>query len=220
MNRIISNNKIGTSKLVSFINNLFSFLQVKAQSTIGHSVDIGPIPSYIQGYAYSGDGKIIPNAKVGVYFTFSNKSLYETTADSAGFFSIGSDHLPALPFELRFTNSSGSVTKKTTSRFIIENQSYLTKEKVNIYSLKPGTASSSNISPSSMLNPSVSISSQPDRTNGKITNNQANVINPTVKPQILPYSTNSSLILIVAILLGLTGVVGGILAFYSLKKRR
>lgn len=221
LNRISTNTNIKKSFLSNVVGGVFSFLNVSAQNVTGKSIDINPIPSFIQGYAYGGGGKIIPNAKVGVYFTFSNKALYETTADTAGFFKISSSRLPNLPYELRFTSPGGAVTKKTTSKFIVENQGYFVEKNVDLFSLKSGGSNiNPSISPSQNLNPPSITGSQAKVTgSASNTNNQVNIL-PSVKPQASIYANNSAVILIVAVLLALIGIVGSILFFYILKKRR
>lgn len=121
-------------KVISFFNQLIK--KVQAQGIQSTTIKFDPILTYIEGYAYDSNAQVIANALVGVYLKFSNRPFYQTKADEKGYFKISSEHLPTMPYELRYTDLNGKVIKTSTTQFISQNKDYLAKEKTNLYVYK------------------------------------------------------------------------------------
>lgn len=125
----------GRESLLDKVLSLIPFARVNAQEdTSSEEGLIDPILNYIQGYAYDAGGNLLPGATVGVYFTYSNKAYYETKADNKGFFKIASENLPEMPYVIRYTSNNGATTSTvTTSQFLTQNEDYLTKNDINLF---------------------------------------------------------------------------------------
>lgn len=123
-----------TNPLSGVIQFLTSFMQVEADERGSDTtvVQLNPILNYVEGYAVTEGGQILPGATVGVYLQSSNKPMYETTADESGFFRIYSEYLPSIPYELRFNGLSDSQASIRTAAFIAEN-SAIDSERTNYY---------------------------------------------------------------------------------------
>jgi len=107
--------------------------ETQFRSINGTSFD--PILRYLEGYAYDSQGKVIPNARVGVKQKNADTVVYLTTADNKGLFKIGSQYLPSLPYDLIFTNpEAGNSLKRTTTDFVEANKDYLIKKSLNLVS--------------------------------------------------------------------------------------
>lgn len=132
--RLLTNKNKFWNKILSFFDRTIK--RVEAQGIQTTTIKFDPIPTYIEGYAYDSYSKIIPNAGVGVYLKFSNKSYYQTTADQSGYYKISSEHLPTMPYELHYTNPNGNVIKTSTTQFISQNKDYLTENKTPLYVYK------------------------------------------------------------------------------------
>jgi len=92
-----------------------------------------PLLSYIEGYAYDRAGNIIANAKVGVKQKNSDKVIYLTTADNRGYFKIGSQYLPTLPYDLIFSSPENDLkATMTSSQFLEANSQYLQERQLNL----------------------------------------------------------------------------------------
>lgn len=180
---------------------LFKQLDIKASAqTTGPVTDrnpaLQPILSYIEGYAYDQNGKIIPNATVKVKLEMSDGLYYQTKADEGGFFTISSEHLPIFAYYLEFTNpTSGISTKMTTSEFVQKNQDYLVANKIN---LMAATKNGQSLLPTPLVSPTV-----------------VQMISPT--PAVLP-GNQLNLILTVVVLVVLLGVAGGVLIYLKKKE--
>ena len=173
---------------------LISNKKAEAQSVVqAATINIDPIPTYLEGYAYDSTGAVIANATVGIYLTFSSKPYYETKADDQGYFKISSEHLPRMAYELRYTTPTGVIIKTTTSQFIGQNQQYLTQAKVNLNVYKNGQ--------------------------GKTITTP---LSPTTKPGVgptTPTPTNNLLVLIGGLIFLLVAVIG-ILVIYLKKNKQ
>lgn len=110
--------------------------QVNAQVILASNYRFEPIPNYLEGYAYDSQGEVIPNAKVSVVLNFSNKPSYQTTADENGFFKIGSEYLPSMPYRVTYTSPTGQTVTTTTSKFIVQNQELIESTGTSINQIK------------------------------------------------------------------------------------
>ncbi|OGK64726.1 hypothetical protein A2313_01875 [Candidatus Roizmanbacteria bacterium RIFOXYB2_FULL_41_10] len=94
-----------------------------------------PLLNYIEGYAYDPEGKIIPEARVGIKQENSDKVIYLATADKGGYFKIGSQYLPSLPYDLVFSNPKNNTNEiVASSQFLAGNQEYLQSKQLNLIS--------------------------------------------------------------------------------------
>jgi len=109
-------------------------LTTNTQSTTGvNGLTLEPILTYVEGFAYDEDGKLLPLAKVGYHQLGTEKNVYITVSDSKGFFRIPTRYLPGFGYELIFV-PSGSVAPVvfTTSQFAQKNIEYLKTNHLNL----------------------------------------------------------------------------------------
>ncbi|MBI5127255.1 carboxypeptidase regulatory-like domain-containing protein [Candidatus Roizmanbacteria bacterium] len=190
-----------SANLVQKIKNWFFGLigQVDAQVVLASNFRFEPIPNYLEGYAYDAQGNAIPNAKVSVLLSFSNKPAYQSEADENGYFRIGSEFLPSMPYRVKFTSPTGQVTETTTSRFIVQNQSLIEDSQIKVNQFK-------NAQGEVLTPPPSNESTTPEgQSNG--------VINQGVK------ALTSSNTLPFVLALVVTLVLGGVAAFVYFKKK-
>jgi len=92
-----------------------------------------PILTYVEGYAYSKEGELLPLAKVGYKQLGLNKNVFITTADKSGFFKIPTQYLPSFSYEIVFlpVNSVKPIIL-STSEFLEKNLDYLGEKKLNL----------------------------------------------------------------------------------------
>jgi hypothetical protein len=107
---------------------------VEAQTQKTNTIVFDPIPNYLEGYAYDTAGKVIPNATVGIYLTFSNKPYFETKTDDKGYYQILSKNLPNMPYRIKYTSPTGLVIQKTTTQYLSDNAKYIADRKVDLNS--------------------------------------------------------------------------------------
>lgn len=88
---------------------------------------------YIEGYAYNNSGKIIANAIVQVKLKMNSTTFYQTNTDENGYFVIQPKNLPPFDYYFIFTDPKNELGYiKTTSKFVSDNNDYLTQEKINL----------------------------------------------------------------------------------------
>lgn len=114
--------------------------KVNAQTMIASSIRLEPILNYLEGYAYDTQGKVIPNATVGIVLNFSNKPSYQVKADENGYYKVASEFLPSMPYRITYTTTAGQVIKTSTSKFIAQNSDSITASdiKINLLADKEG----------------------------------------------------------------------------------
>lgn len=188
----------------SLIDHVLGFVKgfVKpVQAAESATIPFEPIPQYLEGYAYDASGKVLPNAKVGVFMDMSNAAYSQVTADAKGFFKLTSEHLPGYPFELRYTTAAGTIIKVKPSVFLAENQKYLVEQKINPY---VGRDATNNIAPTA--GPSATAGSRSSAKAGTaLPGNTA--ANPAVTAQKgTPTSYVGYIVILVVVLLVLVGV--------------
>lgn len=188
------------------------------------SRQVEPMPTYLEGFAYDETGKIIANARVGLYVSMFKTPYYETVTYSDGSFRIPTDYLPKLmPFTIKFTDPTGKENTVKTSAFlaaIANQQPVSTTSKYNPYA-----------------NMSVDTVLAMNKTEGKtvadtenyykgseffstVQANQAGNqnISPSSAVNKKTQTTPNNMILIAVILLLLLGAIGVMLAVYIYKK--
>ncbi|MCX7880965.1 MAG: hypothetical protein N2482_00410 [Patescibacteria group bacterium] len=217
--RQLSENKTNNwwLRLISF------FLPKKIYAQMS-SIRFEPILSYIEGYAYDTNHKVIPNATVGVYLKFSNKPYYETKADEKGYFKISSEHLPFMAYELRYNTLTGKVYKSSTLKFINDNQDYLVNNNINLYTSK-NEKEQIQPTPSSILT-TISqwkVSGQGTlerkKTPSTFLSTKKPLVKNTEKGNIVSNTNNNYLIAILGIIVFLITGVAGLLIFYLKRKK-
>jgi len=117
-------------KIKSLLTKIFK--KVSAQQSNVVTLKINPILPRLEGFAYDENQKVLPNTKVGIYLSFSNVPYYTTTTDEKGYFQIPSSKLPNEPYEIRYQTEDKETIKLSTSKFLSQNASYLTKNKINL----------------------------------------------------------------------------------------
>lgn len=116
--------------LISLLNRIRNPQAVKAQGKTV-KLKLEPIPQYLEGYAYDGNGKPMPNATVSVYQALSSKPYSQTTADATGHFKLTSEYLPSSTYTIRYTGQNGITVTATTSKFIAQNQKYISQNNID-----------------------------------------------------------------------------------------
>lgn len=97
------------------------------------TLDYDPILPYIEGYAYDGSGKIIANAIVQVKLKMNGSTFYQTNTNESGYFVIQPKNLPPFDYYFIFTDPKNELGYiKTTSKFVSDNNDYLTQEKTDL----------------------------------------------------------------------------------------
>ncbi len=187
---------------------------VHAQETT--SVKVEPILTYIEGYAYDGVGKLLPNSTVGVYLTFADSPYYQTKADGKGYFKITSEYLPFMPYKLRYLSATGSKVDVAPSKFLAQNLQYIVTSKVDVNQYKDAKGVVKNdIQPSGKT---VSPPSSFPLAQNKLGGNGQQGSGASVRPQ--QNQQQSAMLLIVVLLLVLLGAVGILLGFYLYNKNK
>lgn len=179
--------------------------QVTAQSATT-SVRVDPILTYVEGYAYDAFGKVLPNAKVGVYLTFSQSPYYQTTTDKNGYFKITSEHLPNMQFVLRYSTAQGQQTSTTTSKFVSQNAKFVTNNKINLNRYKDEKGQT----PADIAS---------DGADGFMKSQLGNVRNGDDQNS-KKTSPGGGILVVGLILLGLLTAAGVILGVYVMRKQR
>ncbi|PIZ65179.1 hypothetical protein CO051_05455 [Candidatus Roizmanbacteria bacterium CG_4_9_14_0_2_um_filter_39_13] len=208
------------SHVVSWLKKLVGQVVGVVQAQEGDNLEskVEPIPVYLEGYAYDNEGSIMPNATVGIYmYLFQNTPIYQTTADSKGFFRITTENIPSAEYSIRFTSVENPevISYQSTSQFLANNGEFIKSEKINPY--KQTNANSNprrNVTPSFVpeqkISPLVTVVS-PTQTAA-----------PSGAPTEAVTTTTTSrnpMYLIGAVLLILLGGAGVMLAIYVYKKK-
>lgn len=163
-----------------------------------------PILTYVEGYVYDDKNQIIPGAKVEVKLKMNDRTLYQTTADSSGFFSISPKKLSLFEYYFQFTDPlKNNSTVQTTAGFVKNNQEYLDSEKIDLINATKN--SKSIISQNNNLSKSNFFDNQPVSAFKKGINSVATKNNTS--------PINVSIAIILMILLLLVGVTVGLILY-------
>lgn len=198
-----------TKKLSVFGQNIDS----ESQDTI--SVNLDPLPTYLEGVAYDEKGTVISNAQVKVFIKGINVPYITVTTDEKGYYKIPSNNLPSLPYELQYQDNSGKTVSVSTSQFITKNQDLIEKNKTDFYSLKDiqgrpivvNSKSSGFSFPSSLA--------QKDEKDIKTSRDLTTSQNRSEQESRL---FNSGIILILAIIIFLLLIIAAVVYFYFYQK--
>lgn len=124
--------------LLSFFQNL---LKVQAESRDPNvvSMDLDPILNTVEGYAYDKQGKTLAKAEVQVYIPYSTRPVYTTKTDKNGYYTIPSEELPNIEYDISYVPENGTPVEASTSRFVAQNASYLDSRNIDVYAYNTGT---------------------------------------------------------------------------------
>ena len=128
----LTNKGIG-EKAIAF----FNWIQDKLFSAHAQGVStvkINPIPSYIEGIARGANGEALPFVMVGIYLQGSEAPAYQTRSDVNGHYSIGSQFIPPLSYEIRIKKTTGEVIKMSTTEYLKQNTDFHKANSINSFS--------------------------------------------------------------------------------------
>jgi hypothetical protein len=134
--RLISQSKSFLNNLLSFFSKHITIFAQDKQVKNKLSFFLNPIPTYIEGVAYDNKGQILPNTEISVYVQGTNVPYKVVRTDSNGFYRLGSNQLPALPYYLKYKDANGNLINVTTRKVIADNKSLIETKKVDLYTLK------------------------------------------------------------------------------------
>jgi len=132
-----------------------------------------PIPSYIEGYAYDSAGKVLSGVTVGIYMKGGKNPLYTTQADMSGHFKVGSENIPPVDYDIRYTQATGVVTSVTKSTFLTQNHAYMAVNKVNAFEYRTTNQATGSSSITKTTSPSGSSGSDSSNSAGKKAGNSS-----------------------------------------------
>ena len=205
-------------KVKSLLTKIFK--KVSAQQSNVVTLKINPILPRLEGFAYDENQKVLPNTKVGIYLSFSNIPYYTTKTDEKGYFQIPSNKLPNEPYEIRYQTEDKQTIKLSTSKFLSQNASYLTKNKINLNQVvdeKRKVITPTKISPTKTKKEIERISIYPSSYNPP---SQSSVSSNSQNPSSSLTNNNSNLVLLtVLILLILIITVFALIFFYYHKNK-
>jgi hypothetical protein len=212
------NQKSLMEKIKSLLTKIFK--KVSAQQSNIVTLKINPILPRLEGFAYDENRKVLPNTKVGIYLSFSNIPYYTTKTDEKGYFQIPSNKLPNEPYEIRYQTENKKTIKLSTSKFLSQNASYLTKNKINLNQVvdeKGKVITPTKISPTKTKTEIERISIYPSSYNPR---SQSSVSSNSQNPSSSLTNNNSNLVLLtVLILLILIITVFALIFFYYHKNK-
>ncbi|OGK36166.1 hypothetical protein A3A93_02480 [Candidatus Roizmanbacteria bacterium RIFCSPLOWO2_01_FULL_38_12] len=206
------------NNLLSFLNNFRFIQQVGAKESV-NSIIIEPIVSYLEGYAYDKNGKIIPNATVEIYVHFAEEPIRKIKTDANGYFKLTSEYLPLTSYSLAYTGGTGATGKTniTTSQFLAQNYELHQAEKINPYIKTTRTTDPRrNVTPTYV--PQEVISVIPNPTDMALAQQPTQLPGDQATPP-AEEQTSNTVALVAAVLLLLLAAAGILLAVYLYKKR-
>jgi len=199
-------------KFLSLIKTkLINSIKVNAQLGTIKTLKLEPIPSYLNGYAYNSSGAIIPNAIVSVYLKSPYKLYCQTKADGKGYYGIGTNCLPPVPYTIVYTASllGGNQVKVSTTQFIAQNNQYLATNKVNLNAVVDSRGQPIKIITSSPSSKKI----LPPISSGPAANQSGSYVSKSNNPQ------NNFIFIIIVLLVLILGVLA-IVGVYLYKKNK
>jgi hypothetical protein len=96
---------------------------------------IKPVPAFLVGHIYDKNGRVIPNAQIEIVVPqMNNKAFTTLKSDSYGHIFIPSSVTPPTNYKLKVSDAQGNfITETDTNQFISQNNSYLNKNRINLY---------------------------------------------------------------------------------------
>jgi len=204
--------------LFGLIDKAFGMNTVFADDSQTVSVNLQPMPRYIEGYAYGQNGLLMSNATVGIYVPYMTRAIYQTKTDTNGFYRIATEYLPETEYTIQYMAEVAGVRRTVrlqTSQVLGQNKEFIASEKINIDGkVTSKTNPRRDVTPSFI--PKQQISSVLAQSGEDVLNQTASVAVPTDQDA---SQNRNPMFLIGAILLILVGGAGVILAIYVYKKR-
>lgn len=120
---------------IEFQKSTLMGIKTQGQETQKSTLQLDPLPTYVEGYAFDEQQRIIPNALVQVKLKNGNNNYYEMRTDENGYFFIPSKNLPTflnLEYYLTFTKQTGEKVPYKMHEFTKANHYYFTKEGINL----------------------------------------------------------------------------------------
>lgn len=197
--------------VLSWLMNLVKPVEAQGKIT---SIKFEPIPQYLEGYAYDATGKVLPNATVGVYLSFSKKPYSTTKTDANGFFKLTSEYLPNFAYSLQYTTAAGVKVATKPSAFLAQNQKYLATNKVNLF---VGKDLKNNIAPTAAKAQSTPPAKMKDGTNSGISGG-VDAVNKAQEDKQKQMAAQTLPLILIIVLLVVVAVVGVVI--YLKKKQQ
>jgi len=176
---------------------------------------LNSIPSYLEGYAYDSNGKLIRGGYVGLYLISMPVPQYVAPIDSNGYYKITSENIPKEPYIIKYLTANGEEYTPTAelkiADYLNQNKEFLTAEEIALYT--PVTATTNprrNVTPEFVPEQQVSPIMTPDKMADKQDTQQAETTEE---------GERNPMLLVGAILLLLVGGAGALLAVYVYKKK-
>ncbi len=129
-----SRSKFRFEKLISWLESKFLVFGQEGKNRL--TFTLKPIPTYIEGIAYDENGNILANQEVKVYVEGSNVPYSSVKTDEKGYYVLGSDQLPSVPYRLIYSLPTGKIQEVTTSKVINDNKDLFVSSKISYYTLK------------------------------------------------------------------------------------
>jgi hypothetical protein len=202
------------SKITGFFSHLIGVVEA-ADRTTSVKLDLEPIPSYLEGYAYDAQGNIMSNAVVKIYVPYTERPFYSVKTDEKGYYRLTSNVLPQTNYSVAYESpDKKEEVTYTTSQVLSQNKKFIESEKIDPYF----TTTAQNdprrtVTPSYV--PEQKISVQPVV---KVSPSTAPVVSPVEKAN-QATKTQNPMFLVGAILLLLVATAGTLLAVYLYRKR-
>ncbi len=190
-------------------------MQSSESESLKGGFTLNSIPSYIEGFAYDENGKLLREGYAGLYLVSMPVPQYVTPIDSNGYFKITSENIPNEPYLIKYLTKQGDeyvpVAELKISDFLNQNRDFLTAENIALYT--PVTTASNprrDVTPEFLPEQQVSPVEKAPETNQEA----ASPTEPTTQD-----TSRNPMYLVGAVLLLLIGGAGALLAVYVYKKR-
>ncbi|MCS7093450.1 MAG: carboxypeptidase-like regulatory domain-containing protein [Patescibacteria group bacterium] len=194
--------------------------QNSSQQNLSSVLKLEPIFNYLEGYAYDENNKPISKAKVTIKLPFSQKPYFEIEADEKGYYSIPSEFLPSMPYDIIYQNP---ITKERVfvDKVRLISQSVNSGKRTNFYDYKISTLSAASriAKESDNLRNNRKRESQENNLSRERSQSLAENLNP--KAQQKPINqTNNPIVLLLLTVFGLFLVISGVLAVVYFTKQK
>lgn len=103
---------------------------------------ISPMPSYLRGIAQTESNIPIREGEVEIVPIGSAMPSYTTTTDEQGYFEVGTEWIPPIPYKLRYRASTGMVITVSTNTYLKQNALFHKENGIDSYSIHDVPSSS------------------------------------------------------------------------------
>ncbi len=114
----------------SLLQKIFKFLKTEVFA-LSDSVELTPIPRYLEGFVYDKQQNISPGAEVEIVDEATGRILLVVKADENGFIRVLPEYLPIFPYYLRVKNDKETFDL-SVDEFINQNITYLQTNELNL----------------------------------------------------------------------------------------